>query len=108
MPPAAFIKGFDQLAPSLALAIIDLAQIQLPLDHLAIGATLALDDIPVAMLFAVFEASVASQEHDGNQRTPASINERVLRLLSGAKLRFLALWSIAPDKAKPAGDDRRA
>jgi hypothetical protein len=29
------------------------------------------------------------------------------RLLSGAKLRFAALWSIALGKAKPAGGDRR-
>jgi hypothetical protein len=27
VPPAAFIKGVDQLAPSLALAVIDLAEI---------------------------------------------------------------------------------
>jgi hypothetical protein len=41
MPPAAFINGIDQLAPSFALAVIDLAEIKrLPLDHLATGATL--------------------------------------------------------------------
>jgi len=74
VPPAAFIKGFDQLTPSLALAVIDLAEIQhLPLDHLATGATLVLDDIPVAMLFAIFEASVEPQEHDANQPTPTGI-----------------------------------
>jgi hypothetical protein len=39
VPSAAFIKGFDQLAPSLALAVIDLAKVQhLPLDHLATDA----------------------------------------------------------------------
>src|SRR5215471_1200394 len=57
VPPAAFIKGFDQAVPSLELAVIDLAEIQhLPLDHLATGAALVLDDIPVVMLPAVFEA----------------------------------------------------
>jgi hypothetical protein len=71
VPPAAFIKGFDQLAPGLALAVIDLAEVQhLPLDHLATGAALVLDNIPVAMLFAIFEASIESQEHDANQPTP--------------------------------------
>jgi len=69
VPPAAFIKSLDQLAPRLALAVIDLAEIKhLPLHHLAAGTTLILDDIPVAMLFAVFEASVESQEH-ANQLT---------------------------------------
>jgi hypothetical protein len=67
VPPAAFIKGADQLAPSLALAVIDLAEIEhLPLNHLAAGATLILDNIPGTMLFAVFEASVEPKEHDAN------------------------------------------
>src|SRR6266849_8521845 len=77
VPPAAFIKGFDQAVPSLELTIIDLAEIQhLPLHHLASGAAFVLDDIPVAMLFAVFEASVGSQEHDANQPTPTGITEK--------------------------------
>src|SRR5580704_8799720 len=77
VPPAAFIKGFDQMAPGLALAVIDLAEIQnLPLHHLATGATLVLDNIPVSMLFAVFEASVESQEHDANQPTPTRTIEK--------------------------------
>jgi hypothetical protein len=71
------IEGFDQLAPGPALAVIDLAEIQhLPLDYLATGAALALDDIPVAMLFAVFEASVESQEHDANQPTPSDVAKK--------------------------------
>jgi adenylate cyclase len=45
---------------------IDHRYTHLPLNHLATGATLILDDIPVAMLFAVFEASVEAQEHDAN------------------------------------------
>ena len=69
MPPRAFIKGFDQLTPSLMLGVVDLAQIQhLPLNHLA-GAAFVLDNIPVAMLFAVFETSIEPQEH-ANQPTP--------------------------------------
>jgi hypothetical protein len=74
VPPAAFIEGIDQLAPSLALAVIDLAEIEhLPLDHLATGTALVLDDTPVAMLFAVFEASGESQEHDAKQPTLTGI-----------------------------------
>src|SRR5215475_13478166 len=57
VPLAAFIKGFDQAVPGLELTIIDL------------------NDIPVAMLFAVFEASVGSQEH-ANQPTPTAIIEK--------------------------------
>jgi hypothetical protein len=35
VPLASFIEGFDQLAPGLALTVIDLAEIKhLPLDHL--------------------------------------------------------------------------
>jgi hypothetical protein len=72
LPLAAFIKGFDQSAPSLALAV-DLAEIKyLPLDHFAAIATFVLDDVPVAMLLAVLEASVEAQEHDANQLAPAS------------------------------------
>src|SRR5258707_7920841 len=57
--------------------LINLPEIhRLPLDHLATGATLVLDNIPISMLFAVFEASVGSQEHDANQPTPTSINEK--------------------------------
>jgi len=62
VPPAAFIKGFDQSVPSLELTIIDLAERQhLPLHHLATSATLVLEIIPISMLFTVFEASVRSQ-----------------------------------------------
>jgi hypothetical protein len=77
VPPAPFIKGFDQAVPSLELTVIDLAEIQhLPLDHSATGATLVLDDIPIAMLLAVFEASVEAQKHDANQPTPTGIIEK--------------------------------
>jgi hypothetical protein len=52
------------------LAVVDLAQIQhLPLHHLAASTALALDNIPVTMFFAVFEASIESQEHDATQTT---------------------------------------
>ena len=68
MLPAPFIKGFDQMAPGLTLAAIDLAEIQhLALDDLAASTTPVLDNIPIAMLLAVFEASVGSQEHDPTQ-----------------------------------------
>src|SRR6266508_620562 len=76
-----FIKGFDLTTPSLRLAVVDLAQVQhLPLHHLAASTALALDNSPIAMFFAVFEASVESQEHDANQLTPNNINEKTLGL----------------------------
>src|SRR2546421_1613657 len=75
-----FIKGFDQMAPSLTLTVIDLAQIQhLPLNHLATSAALALDNIPVAMFFAVLEASIESQEH-ATQPTPTESTKKMLGL----------------------------
>src|SRR5712691_656049 len=83
LPVAAgpFIKGFDLTTPSLMLAVVDLAQVQhLPLYHLAASAALALDNIPIAMFFAVFEASVESQKHDANQLTPNQTDEKILGL----------------------------
>src|SRR5262245_36935152 len=63
-PLAPFIERFDDLAPRLALAVVDLAQIQyLPLHDLATSTALALDNIPIAMLLAVLQSSVASQIH---------------------------------------------
>jgi hypothetical protein len=64
-PLRLFIERLDHPAPRLALAVVDLAQIQpLALHDSAIGAALGFDDVPVAVLFAVFEAPVASQIHD--------------------------------------------
>src|SRR6201998_3884941 len=68
--PGVFVKCFDQATPSLTLGVVDLAEIQhLTLHYFAGGAALALDNIPVAMLFAVFETSVEAQVHDANQLT---------------------------------------
>src|SRR3977135_3803249 len=75
-----FVKGFDLPTPSCMLAVVDLAKIQhLTLHHLAAGTPLVFDDIPITMLFAVFEASVESQEH-ANQFTKIKIDEKILGL----------------------------
>src|SRR5437660_9200654 len=59
-----FIKGFDHTAPRLVLAVVDLAEIEnLALHDLAAGAALALNNAPIAVFFAVLEASVGSQIH---------------------------------------------
>ena len=59
------VEGFDHPTPRLALAVVDLAEIQhRPLNHLATGAPLALHDAPIAMLLAVLDPSVRAQEHD--------------------------------------------
>ena len=76
----AVLEHFERAAPSQLLRVVDLAEIQhLPLHHLATGAALVLNDVPVAMLFAVFEASVESQEH-ANQLNPNKIAEKTLGL----------------------------
>jgi hypothetical protein len=65
-----FVEGLDLTAPSFMLAVVDLAQIQhLALNDLAARAALALDNVPIAMFFAVFEASVESQEHANQLKT---------------------------------------
>jgi hypothetical protein len=75
-----FIKGFDRTTPILLLAVVDLAEIQhLTLHHSAASTTLALDNIPIAMFFAVFEAPVEPQEH-ANQLTQNKTNEKRLGL----------------------------
>ena len=80
MLPRAFIKGLDHSAPSLVLGVFDLTQIQdLPLHHLAAATASALDNIPVAMLFAVFEASIEPQEH-ANQLSQKNSQEKILGL----------------------------
>jgi hypothetical protein len=64
-PSRVFIEHLDHPAPSLVLAVVDLAQIQdLALHDSAIGTALGFDNVPVAVLFAVFEAPVASQVHN--------------------------------------------
>jgi len=64
MLAAAFIKGFDLLAPGFTLAVIDLAKIQhLSLHHLPRAQRSFSTTFPVTKLFAVFKASVGSQEH---------------------------------------------
>ena len=54
-----FVKRFNQLAPGILLAVVDLAEIQhLTLHHLATSTPPVLDDVPVTMLLPVFEASI--------------------------------------------------
>jgi hypothetical protein len=75
-----FIKGFDRTTPILLLAVVDLAEVQhLALHHSAAATALVLDNIPIAMLFAVFEAPIESQEH-ANQLTPNQLDEKRLGL----------------------------
>ena len=75
-----FIKGFDLSTPILMLGIVDLAEVQhLPLHYSAASTTLALNNIPIAVLLAVFEAPVESQEH-ANQLTPNKADEKGLGL----------------------------
>jgi hypothetical protein len=76
----AFIEGFDLPTPGFVLAAVDFAEIQHgALHHLAAGTALALDNVPVAVLFAVFDASVEAQEH-ANQHSENKILEKILGL----------------------------
>jgi hypothetical protein len=62
---AAFVKGIDHPAPSLALAVVDLAEIKhRPLDHSTTGAALTLDNAPVTVLLAVLPSPSESQIHE--------------------------------------------
>ena len=58
MKMAVLVERLDHPTPRVALAVVDLTQIQhRTLHHLAAGAAPALDDAPIAMLFAVLEPS---------------------------------------------------
>jgi hypothetical protein len=70
-----FVKGFDLPIPSFMLAIVDLAEIQhLALHHLTAATSLVLDNIPIAMLFPVFEASIENLQ--GGPKPGSPINPR--------------------------------
>ena len=80
VPLRAFIEGFDLPTPGLMLAVIDLAEIQhLALNDPAAGTAPVRDDMPITMLFAVFNAFVESQEH-ANQLSQKNSQEKILGL----------------------------
>src|SRR6516225_9090123 len=61
---AALVKGVDDPTPCFSLTVVDLTQVKhLPLYDLAAGAALALYNVPIAMLFAILQASIALQVH---------------------------------------------
>ncbi|HSZ79073.1 MAG TPA: hypothetical protein VK775_16830 [Chthoniobacterales bacterium] len=63
---AAIFKDLDRLAPDLALTVVDLSKIKnLPLDHLATSDPAVFDQIPIAVLLAIFLSRRAAQKHDG-------------------------------------------
>src|SRR5262249_49674085 len=62
--PAPFVKGIDDPAPGFPLAVVDLSQVEnLSLYDLATRTAFALDNIPIEMLFAVLQPSIAFQIH---------------------------------------------
>jgi len=67
-PFAILIENFDRSTPAFALGVIDLAKVKdLPLHKLSTPATTILDDVPITMLFAVFDPRVALQKHYGHR-----------------------------------------
>jgi hypothetical protein len=72
LAPRAGVLHFDGLAPGLALAGVDLAQVQhLALHDSAVAAAPVLHHAPVVVGLAVLLASVAAQEHARKFRHPA-------------------------------------
>src|SRR2546428_842423 len=70
------IERLDDRAPSRPLAVVDLAKIEhLPLHHPAAGATLALDNVPIEMLFAVFAPPVRLQVHAADSTPTAAASQ---------------------------------
>jgi hypothetical protein len=78
-----FINGFNDATPRLVLAVVDLLRYGTGLHHLAARTTLVLDNTLIAMFFAVFEASVETQEHDAKQLTLNPTDEKILGLHYG-------------------------
>ena len=75
------VKRFDRTAPIVMLAVADLTQIQqLPLHHLAIGTAPILDDVPIAVLLAVLEASIRSQKHGPTKLRRSQQAKKILGL----------------------------
>jgi hypothetical protein len=62
----ALLVNLDGLLPGRLLLIINLTQIKnMPLNDLVAGATLVLDDAPIAMVLAIFLPGAATQKHNG-------------------------------------------
>jgi hypothetical protein len=89
MALALFVEGLDQSAPRVVLAVVDLAEIQdRSLDHPAAGATLALHNTPIAILFAVSASLGESQVHDAEFYRKIRDLKKVFVLLSCSLHRF--------------------
>jgi hypothetical protein len=63
---AAIFEDLDRFTPDLALTVVNLSKIKhLPLDHLTASDPAVFDQIPIAMLLAIFLSRRAAQKHDG-------------------------------------------
>ena len=63
---AAIFEDLDRLAPDLTLIVVNLSKIKhLPLHHLATSDAPVFDEIPIAVLLAIFSSRRAAQKHDG-------------------------------------------
>src|SRR5262249_20723772 len=60
------IENFNRSTPAFALTVVNLSKIEhLALNDLTTPTTAILDDVPIAMLFAVFDPRVVPQKHYG-------------------------------------------
>ena len=65
-PRRTVLENLDRLAPALALAVIDFAQIEhMALDDFPAGHALVFDDAPIVVRLAILEAFAGAQKHDG-------------------------------------------
>src|SRR5208337_3448414 len=77
---SAFVERLDRPAPTRALAVVDLSEIEhLPLNHAPVVNPAVLDHRPSPMLLAVLAANLMAQKHARDSRRP----ERRARALVG-------------------------
>jgi hypothetical protein len=67
-PLAIFVENFDCSTPGFALTVVNLSKVEhLPLNNLTTPTTAILDDVQLAMLFAVFDPRMVPEEHYGQR-----------------------------------------
>ena len=109
LPSCALIVHFDGLAPYLALAGVDLAQVQhLVLHNPAIAQAAALDHVPVVVGLAFLHPSIAAREHAPTPRTALTQpNDQSLHNKRCAESRHFGSSSCARPTARIPRKQRR-
>jgi hypothetical protein len=67
-PFAILVENFDGSTPAFALTVVNLSKVEhLALNDLTTPTTAILDDVSIAMLFAVFDPRMVPEEHYGHR-----------------------------------------